>query len=184
MLGESFIGPSGHDKERSGREPVAGGRNGNRDRSVKGDQCPSEFVPISELPAVMEGTGDHPANLLDPHALRQRGEWIRITIFTINIWWLIFVLYPRSIRRAARFKARGNGFRHRARPCLKTSTWSATGGCSSKWREPRNWAESREPLNRIASLNWTSLLKRIKRPWRRILETRRGTKHSYCEILT
>lgn len=89
MLGESFIGPSGHDKERSGREPVAGGRNGNRDRSVKGDQCPSEFVPISELPAVMEGTGDHPANLLDPHALRQRGEWIRVTIFTINRW-LIF----------------------------------------------------------------------------------------------
>lgn len=96
----------------------------------------------------------------------------------INIRFLL-----RSIRRAARFKARGNGFRLRARPCLKTSTWSATGGCSSKWREPRNWAESKAPWNRIASSNWTSLLKRIKRPWRRTLETRRGTKRSYCEIL-
>lgn len=87
LLGESFIGPSGHDKERSGREPVAGGRNGNRDRSVKGDQCPSEFVPISELSTVMEGTGEHPAKLLDPYALRQRGE--RIHIHSLNFHWEI-----------------------------------------------------------------------------------------------
>lgn len=92
-----------------------------------------------------------------------------------------YFLFFRSTRRAARFKARGNGFRHRARPCLKTSTWSTTGGCSSKWRGPRNWAASKAPWNRIASLNWTSLRKRIKRPRKRIPETRRGTKHSYCE---
>lgn len=73
--GESFIGPSRHDKERSGREPVARGRNGNRDRRVKGDQRPSEFVPISELSAVMEGTGGHPANLFYAYALRQRGKY-------------------------------------------------------------------------------------------------------------
>lgn len=75
-LGESLAGPSRHDKERSGREPIAGSRNGNRNRRVKGDQCSSEFVPISELSTVMEGTGDHATQLFDAYALRQRGKFI------------------------------------------------------------------------------------------------------------